>query len=790
MTRDPGAEGVGGFPEELGTGYVPLRLLGGGAQASVYLAVQRSLDRRVVVKVLRSGSLATPASEQRFRREARVLRDLRHRNVIRLLDYGTRSPVAWMVYPDEQGRSLAELLEEERQGTRRRMSVAEVVDLLEQVLAGLEAVHGAGVVHRDLKPGNLLVTPEGDLRILDLGLALCEGDVTALTADGILVGTPLYMAPDPINGEPAEPRDDLYAVGLIAYRLLSGSHPFMSREIPEVLQAHFLKTPPHLSTVVPGLPHGLGDWVQSMIAKTRTGRPAGATEARDGLRSAMGRDPGVPDRFAEDPTLTLDEDQGLEPSDRPGAGAPPVLAMELEVDTPQGRSPRLGSRRGAMLATSTLITVLGLAMASRSWIGVGQDGTGAPGPTPPVPGAGPPTLAPSLLSPWPRLGDRARSQLGTWLEASAGKADTDRDADPTRFGVGAGAIAAVTEVAAWLDAGGDPDRLSQEALQELAEVDAVYRQVDLPAPFLALEPGRSATDPLELTESERTELDPLLAAWVEAPRMLGGLAGRYLQELRRVRDLMTEVAADPSARVAAQLVRYGSDRDRIAVAATYSQAHARFRTALALAAESLRREPSQRMGVLFLLSVQNATYGLGMARIGASLLLPFSLQMPGLPDCLEGRMAELIVLCRIEETRTLLGLPRGELAGRIRDRLLRVIGDPRNDPDARRIRETAVFLSVRFLHREERPSDLVPWLEDILSVSRESCVRDDRRHLLSVYLGSSLHMGARSDPRRREAVLPFREPVALLLEAEFPELAATVRARWPDLPQIQPGVGG
>lgn len=218
--------------------------LGRGGMGAVYLGRQLSLDREVAVKVLASELADDPLFLERLEREARVMARLRHPNIVAVHDFQRTADGAAIVMEFVEGGSLREKLHQHPHG----LPVAEAQRILRQIAAGLEAAHASGVIHRDMKPENVLIGRDGMARVTDFGLALPlhEGS-TRLTLTGTAVGTVDYMAPEQFNGGDLDARLDVFALGVIAYELLTGQTPRGSFDPPHRLRA---EVPRHMSAAV------------------------------------------------------------------------------------------------------------------------------------------------------------------------------------------------------------------------------------------------------------------------------------------------------------------------------------------------------------------------------------------------------------------------------------------------------------------------------------------------------------------------------------------------------------
>jgi serine/threonine-protein kinase len=248
------------------------RLLGKGGMGAVYLADDEVLHELVALKVI---SAAFAADEQamiaRFRREASAARKVSSPAVIRIHDLGEARPgLLYLSMEYFAGRTLAEVIAQ-----RGLVPIKDVLDILGQVCTGLEAAHQAGVIHRDLKPSNVLVGERGAVKIIDFGLAttaMGEG----LTATGAILGTPHYMAPEQVRGKPVDARSDIYALGALAYHLVTGRPPFSGDNAIAIGFAHLSETPTRPRELRKDCPVGLDAAIVAALAKAPENRPASA----------------------------------------------------------------------------------------------------------------------------------------------------------------------------------------------------------------------------------------------------------------------------------------------------------------------------------------------------------------------------------------------------------------------------------------------------------------------------------------------------------------------------------
>ncbi|MBI5542811.1 MAG: serine/threonine protein kinase [Deltaproteobacteria bacterium] len=251
------------------------RLLGSGGMGLVYLAEQVSLGRKVALKVLRN-DLSHEGMKERFHREALLLSSVEHSGVVRVIDFGHHEGSACLVMEYVEGESLEAVLQREAP-----LSVERAERVLDQLAQGLVAIHAKGIIHRDLKPENVTLTRTGDgreqARLLDFGIArLAEPEAgDSVTRLGFILGTPEYMSPEQAMGQPLDARSDLYALGLIAFRMLAGRHPLPGPSPLEYVSQQIHLAPPSLLEAAPTLssaPHLL-ELVAACLAKAPDARP-------------------------------------------------------------------------------------------------------------------------------------------------------------------------------------------------------------------------------------------------------------------------------------------------------------------------------------------------------------------------------------------------------------------------------------------------------------------------------------------------------------------------------------
>ena len=241
----------------VGERYLVTARLARGSMGSVYEAVQTPLGRQVALKVLdirpdhRERPGADKKDRKRFLREASLLSRLTHPNTVRVFDYGLQDDTPYIVMELVPGDTLAQILKK-----TGRLQPLRAVHIAQQICGALGEAHDFGVVHRDLKPANVLVSHgpgATDIKVVDFGLVKEMRDAVEMTADGALIGTPMYMSPEQIRGEAIDQRCDIYALGVTLYLMTTGRVPFQEKQTAALLLAHIQDPPPPFATV-PGAP--------------------------------------------------------------------------------------------------------------------------------------------------------------------------------------------------------------------------------------------------------------------------------------------------------------------------------------------------------------------------------------------------------------------------------------------------------------------------------------------------------------------------------------------------------
>lgn len=374
-----------------------------GGMGEVWEATDHVIGRTVAIKILKDEYMGDPGFLERFRAEARHAALVNHEGIASVFDYGEEDGSAFLVMELVPGEALSTILE--REGS---LSTDKTLDIVAQTAAALQAAHAAGLVHRDIKPGNLLITPDGRVKITDFGIARIA-DQVPLTATGQVMGTVQYLSPEQASGHPASPATDTYSLGIVAYECLAGKRPFTGESQVAIAMAQINEQPAPLPPTV-AVP--VQNLVMAMIAKKPEDRPASsaavsraATALRRGdLAAAAAAVPAIAAgaAVADDATQLLTAGQTsattrLLPAAGAGAGATSLLTEERteEDPAPQKKRSRWTWPLIALIALLALIlgvTVFGL---------LSNQDDPDPAPTSATPTAPTPTPAPSTPTPTP-----------------------------------------------------------------------------------------------------------------------------------------------------------------------------------------------------------------------------------------------------------------------------------------------------------------------------------------------------------------------------------------------------
>jgi serine/threonine-protein kinase len=340
----------------LGARYVLTAPIAAGGMGDVWQATDEVLGREVAVKVMRADGVEDDTFTARFRDEARNAAGLHHPHIASVFDYGEQDDQAWIVMELVPGHTVSELIRE-----RGALPADEVRRIVGQSALALAAAHAAGVVHRDVKPSNIIVTPDGRAKLTDFGISRAD-DTAGHTLVGEVLGTPDYLSPEQALGDAATAASDLYALGVVAYELLPGANPFDRGAPVATARAHVTDDPPTLPDSVPA---DLRDFVAACLRKDPEQRPADAHAVGLELLGVPASDPsGMPsaalaataalpavaeptaalDPSADEPTGAMDWawDEPAPPDTAPTATRrlPSPVVADAESGVPVGRAAR------------------------------------------------------------------------------------------------------------------------------------------------------------------------------------------------------------------------------------------------------------------------------------------------------------------------------------------------------------------------------------------------------------------------------------------------------------------
>jgi serine/threonine protein kinase len=249
-------------PRLLNKRYQLLETLGKGGMAIVYRAQDLMLERQVAVKVLREDFSSDPAFQERFRREAKAAANLSHPNIVTMHDFGLDNGQLFLVMEYVPGKDLKTLTKQ-----RVRFSPEEAIPLLIQACAGIGYAHRAGLVHCDVKPQNMLVTPDMRLKVADFGIARALATIHPEEQADVVWGSPQYFAPEQAQGAAPAPASDVYSLGIIMYEMLTGSLPFNATTDSDLARQHVEDEPPLLSEMLPEISPTLEQILKKVLSK-------------------------------------------------------------------------------------------------------------------------------------------------------------------------------------------------------------------------------------------------------------------------------------------------------------------------------------------------------------------------------------------------------------------------------------------------------------------------------------------------------------------------------------------
>lgn len=468
--------------------------IGRGGMGEVWRATDTVLGREVAVKTIDLTRTPDDSGSARFEREARVTAGISHPNVVTVHDAGVEDDTAYLVMELLPGPSLADRL---AQGP---LAVDEVVSVGEQVASALEAAHARGLVHRDVKPGNIVEDGEGRLRVLDFGitqLGEAAGEQT-LTATHTVMGTAEYLAPEQASGARVDGRADLYALGCVLFALLAGQAPYRGSSPVATMMMHANDPVPDVRSLRPDTPPWLADVVTRLLAKDPSDRPEHAADVARALRERRG--------FGAAPATTVLPAAGPATTQRLDPVPPPPAARPALPPDAQARG-RRGSR--APLALLAAVVLFGLL----AWWALGRDGTEvAASPTGSSPSSATTSAAPATSEPTTETSAPAPSET-----APAGPSTPAETADPAA-GVRAAAQALLEGLR--LVQGDGPGKENKELDKAQRDLDRSLNEADPEALAEArdtlVEEYDKAVEDGAVSSEAAIILDPLVAAFSNA----------------------------------------------------------------------------------------------------------------------------------------------------------------------------------------------------------------------------------------------------------------------------------
>ncbi|MFL5343350.1 MAG: serine/threonine-protein kinase [Hyalangium sp.] len=400
--------------------YVIKERIGAGGMGIVYRAVQPLIGKQVAIKILKAEYAGDADVVQRLLVEARVVNAIQHRGIIDIFGFGQLADGRpYVVMELLHGVALSTFLRK-----RKKLGADEAVGILDEILSALVAAHKEGVIHRDLKPGNVFLVENGEgarsVKLLDFGIAKVVQfrPSRPLTAQGNILGTPEYMAPEQVRGEAVGPTTDLYAVGIIAFQLLTGRLPFTG-EATRVLLAQVDEKPPAPSSLVPEVPPALENIVLRLLAKQATKRFQSAEAVRKELAALGAKRPPTPEpettsgKTTSLGSRTIEVPMMADASDETEP-APIEPFTDVTLSRPAKSYWRLGAGMAGLVLATTVVAVTALHKKAPAPPKVAE----APAPSAPTPASAPAPQAPSPLPP-PTMAPEAPSVPPTAVASAA-----------------------------------------------------------------------------------------------------------------------------------------------------------------------------------------------------------------------------------------------------------------------------------------------------------------------------------------------------------------------------------
>ena len=264
--------------------YEVFKHIGQGGMADVFLAMDTILNREVAIKILRSELCADPVSVVRFEREAQAATTLSHPNIVEIYDVGEYKGHRYIVVEYVPGRTLKQVIR-----SRGSLEPDEAIDIEKQLVSAVSEAHHKGIIHRDIKPQNIIVKSDGSIKILDFGIAIAKGNIQVTQANNVM-GSVHYLAPELAKGKPASVQSDIYALGIVLFEMLSGDVPFKADSAVQVALMQMRNEMPSIRTINPSIPQSIENIITRATAKDPSKRYGSCVDMLDDLRTCFRRD--------------------------------------------------------------------------------------------------------------------------------------------------------------------------------------------------------------------------------------------------------------------------------------------------------------------------------------------------------------------------------------------------------------------------------------------------------------------------------------------------------------------
>ena len=264
--------------------YEVFKHIGQGGMADVFLAMDTILNREVAIKILRSELCTDPVSVVRFEREAQAATTLSHPNIVEIYDVGEYKGHRYIVMEYVPGRTLKQVIR-----SRGSLEPDEAIDIEKQLVSAVSEAHHKGIIHRDIKPQNIIVKSDGSIKILDFGIAIAKGNIQVTQANNVM-GSVHYLAPELAKGKPASVQSDIYALGIVLFEMLSGDVPFKADSAVQVALMQMRNEMPSIRTINPSIPQSIENIITRATAKDPSKRYSSCVDMLDDLRTCFRRD--------------------------------------------------------------------------------------------------------------------------------------------------------------------------------------------------------------------------------------------------------------------------------------------------------------------------------------------------------------------------------------------------------------------------------------------------------------------------------------------------------------------